>query len=174
MRDRTAAVADVQEGGLRQGGEQLVRRVRREDRRTFVILRFAVHCVSFAIERIEARVGIPRFVEVDGIDARVEQLLDAAGVIAQAVIGRVRDDRVYGALLCALGDQRIGANAVGDRGRAEPRGRGWGEGDCGVGPVMPGLVSMALWQLRSHSAVWSRAPAAMKMTRFDIEVPLVT
>ena len=31
-----------------------------------------------------------------------------------------------------------------------------------------------MWQLRSHSATWSRATAAMKITRFDIDVPLVT
>jgi hypothetical protein len=33
---------------------------------------------------------------------------------------------------------------------------------------------MDLWQFRSHSATWSRATAAMKITRFDIEVPFVT
>ena len=41
-------------------------------------------------------------------------------------------------------------------------------------PVMTRLCSMDLWQLRSQRAIWSRATAAMKMTRFDIEVPLVT
>ena len=28
--------------------------------------------------------------------------------------------------------------------------------------------------LRSHSAIWSRPTAAMKIMRFDVEVPLVT
>ena len=108
VRDRAASVADVQERGLRQRGQQLVRRVRREDRRTLVILRIAVHRVAVAIERVEARVRVPRLVEVDAIDARVEQLLDAARVVAQAVVGRVGDDRVAPArVLDALRDERV-------------------------------------------------------------------
>ena len=41
-------------------------------------------------------------------------------------------------------------------------------------PVITRLCSIDLWQLRSHSAIWSRPTAAMKITRFDIDVPLVT
>ena len=51
--------------------------------------------MPIAIERIEARVRVPGFVEVNAIDARVEQLLDAARVVAQAVVGGVRDHRMH-------------------------------------------------------------------------------
>ena len=97
-----AAVADVQERRLRQRGQQLVRRMRGEDRRALVILRIAVHRMPIAIERIEPRVRVPGFVEMDAVDARVEQLLHALRVVAQAVVRGVRDDRVDGALVDAL------------------------------------------------------------------------
>ena len=90
-----AAVADVQERRLRQRRQQLVRGVRGEDRRTLVILRIAMHRMPVAIQRIEARVRIPGFVEMDAIDARIEQLLHAFRVVAKAVVGGVRDDRVH-------------------------------------------------------------------------------
>ena len=79
-----AAVADVQERRLRQRGQQLVRGVRREDRRALVVLRIAVHRVPVAIDRIEARVRVPRFVEMDAVDARVEQLLARAARCSRA------------------------------------------------------------------------------------------
>ena len=44
----------------------------------------------------------------------------------------------------------------------------------GIAPVITRLCSIDLWQFRSHSAIWSRATAAMKMTRLDMDVPLVT
>ena len=59
-----------------------------------VVLRIAVHRVAVAVERIEARVGVPGLVEVDPVDARVEQLLDAPRVVAEPVVGGVGDDRV--------------------------------------------------------------------------------
>ena len=43
-----------------------------------------------------------------------------------------------------------------------------------MAPVITRLCSIDLWQLRSQSAIWSRATAAMKITRFDIDVPFVT
>ena len=43
-----------------------------------------------------------------------------------------------------------------------------------MAPVITRLCSIDLWQLRSQKAIWSRPTAAMKITRFDIEVPLVT
>ena len=39
---------------------------------------------------------------------------------------------------------------------------------------MTRLCSIDLWQFRSHNAIWSRPTAAMKITRFAMEVPLVT
>ena len=57
-------------------------------------LRVAVHRVAVAVERIEARVGVPGLVEVNPIDARIEQLLDAPRVVAEPVVGGVGDDRI--------------------------------------------------------------------------------
>ena len=94
MRNRAAAVADVQQRGLRQRGQQLVRGVRGEDRRALVVLRVAVHGVAVPVDRIEARVGVPGLVEVDAVDGGIEQLLHASRVVAQPVVGGVGDDRV--------------------------------------------------------------------------------
>ena len=44
----------------------------------------------------------------------------------------------------------------------------------GIAPDITRLCSMDLWQFRSQSAIWSRPTAAMKMTRLDMDVPLVT
>ena len=120
MRDRAASVADVQERRLRQGGQQLVRRMRGEDRRTLVILGIAVHGVTVAIQRVEARIRIPCFVEMDAIDARVEQLLDAACAVAQAIVSGIGDDRVDGALVDFLCHQRIRLDRGLERFLAEP------------------------------------------------------
>jgi len=43
-----------------------------------------------------------------------------------------------------------------------------------MAPVITRLCSIDLWQFRSHRAIWSRPTAAMKTTRFDVEVPFVT
>ena len=69
--DRAAAVADVDVRGLRQRREQLVRRVGREHRRPVrrVAGRIAAHGETVAVHRIEARVAVPGFVEVDAVDA---------------------------------------------------------------------------------------------------------
>ena len=34
--------------------------------------------------------------------------------------------------------------------------------------------SADLWQLRSHSAIWSRLTLAIRMMRFDVDEPFVT
>src|SRR5262252_4282091 len=94
MRNRAAAIADVQERSLRQRRQKFVRRMRREDRRTLMILRVTMHCMAFFIKRIEASVGVPRFIEVNAIDGGIEQLLNATSVVAQAVVRGVRNDGV--------------------------------------------------------------------------------
>ena len=66
------------------------------------------HRVAVAVERVEARVRVPGLVEMDPVDARIEQLLDAPRVVAQTVVRRVRDDRVDRPLIDALRHQRIG------------------------------------------------------------------
>ena len=69
MIDRIAPVADVDERGLRERRQQLVGGVRREQRRTlFVRGRIAEHGVTIPVERVEARIGVPGFVEVQAID----------------------------------------------------------------------------------------------------------
>ena len=118
-----AAVADVQERRLRERRQQLVRGVRRENGRALVVLRVAMHRMAVAIERVEARVRVPGLVEMDAVDAGIEQLLDAPRVVAQPVVRGVRDDRVDRARLDALGRQRIGLDRGLDGLLAEPRRR---------------------------------------------------
>ena len=95
VRDRAPPVADVQQRCLGERRQQLVRRMGGEDRRSLVVLGVAVHGVAIAIERVEAGVGVPRLVEVDPVDARVQQLLHPAGVVAEPVIGGVGDHGVH-------------------------------------------------------------------------------
>jgi hypothetical protein len=122
VRDRVAAVAHVQQRGLRERREQLVRGVRREDRGTGVPGRVAVHSVALAVERVEPRVGVPGLVEVDAVNRRIEQLGNAPGVVAQAVVGRVGDDGMDGARLDHAGDERVGADRLRDGLRPQVRG----------------------------------------------------
>ena len=115
VRDRAPAVADVQEGCLRQRGEQLVRRVRREDRRALVVLRVAPHAEPVAVDRVEPRVAVPGLVPVDAVDRRVEQLLDGARVVAEPVVGRVRDHAVDRTPVRLRPDQRVRLDRPPDR-----------------------------------------------------------
>ena len=94
MIDRALAVAHVDEGGLRQRREQLVGGMRREDRRPVVRRRVAAHREVVPVHRVEARIAVPRLVEVDPVAGFREQRLGAHGVVAQAVVGAVGDDRV--------------------------------------------------------------------------------
>ena len=75
--DGAAAVADVDVRGLRQRRQQLVRRMRRENRRAVLRMRrrVAAHREAIAVHRIEARVAVPRFVEMDAVDALREPRL---------------------------------------------------------------------------------------------------
>ena len=69
MLDGVASVANVDERGLRQRREQLVGRMRREQCRPVLVCgRVAEHGVTVAVERVEPRIGVPRFVEVQAID----------------------------------------------------------------------------------------------------------
>ena len=115
--DGAAAVADVNERGLRQRGQQLVRRMRREHRRAVLRVRrrVAAHGVAVAIHRVEARVAVPRFVEMDPVDALAEARLRVGRVVAHAVVGAVGQHRVDGALVPARLGQRIGGDALRDR-----------------------------------------------------------
>ena len=67
--DRDASLADVDHRGLRERGEQLVGRVRHRHRRIVLRSLAAVHAVAALVQRVEARVGVPRLVVVDAVDA---------------------------------------------------------------------------------------------------------
>ena len=72
------------------------------------------------VDRIETRVRVPRFVEVDAIDARIQERRDPPRVVAQAVVGRVGHHRVDRARVGGAGRERVGANRGLDRRRREP------------------------------------------------------
>ena len=120
--DRAAAVAHVHERGLRQRGQQLVRRVRREHRRPVLrmVRRVAAHGEPSFVQRIEARVAVPRLVEMNAVDALREPLFDTDRVVAHAVVRAVREHRVDGALLACRFRERVVRNALRDRLRLEP------------------------------------------------------
>ena len=82
-----------------------------------------MHGVSIRVKRVKARIGEPRLVEVDPRDALAQELDDAIGAIAQAVVGRVRDDGVHGRLLGGVVGKRARGHRIGDRFRREPRRR---------------------------------------------------
>ena len=48
-----------------------------------MVARVAVHRMAIAVDRVETRVAVPRFVEMQPVDARAEQLLDARDVVAR-------------------------------------------------------------------------------------------
>ncbi|MNX95822.1 hypothetical protein D3C86_1281140 [compost metagenome] len=101
--DRVAAVADMDERGLRQRRQQLVSGVGGEHRRRvgLVLGRVAAHGEAPTIQRIEARVAVPGLVEVDTLAALRQQAFGAFGIQAHAVIGAVGHHRVD--RLAALG-----------------------------------------------------------------------
>ena len=149
-----------------------------------VVLGVAEHRVAVPVDRIESGVGVPGLVEVDPVHARVEQLLHPPGVVAEAVVGRVGDDRVHRPGVDPLGHQRVGLDGRLERGRLEAFRRDRADDAvavperhqvrAGSPPDITRLCSIDLWQFRSQSAIWSRPTAAMKMTRLDMDVPLVT
>ena len=123
MRNRATPVADVQERRLRKRRQQLVCRVRGKGGRALVVPGIAVHGMSIAVKRVEPGVCIPGLVEVNAIDARIQQFFHAPGVVAEAVVRRVGDDSVDRPRLDALGYQRIRLDRGLDRVLLEPRRR---------------------------------------------------
>lgn len=125
MRDRAAAVAHVDVRRLRQRGQQLVRRLRREHRGPVgtMVARVAVHRMAVAVDRVETRVAVPRFVEVQAVDARAEQFFHARDVVAEAVVRRVRDDRVLRLAIGQPGRERVRRDRLANRRLRETLGR---------------------------------------------------
>ena len=123
--DRSLAVADVDVRGLRERRETFVGGVRRKHggpiRR--MVGRIASHRVTVAIHRIESRVAVPGFVEVNAIDALREQRLGLDGVVAHAVIGAVRQHRVDGVLVRGVLGERVVRDRFRDRLGFQPRRR---------------------------------------------------
>jgi hypothetical protein len=72
MLDRVAAIAHMDERSLRQCRQQIVRGLRGEHGRAGMLRRITVHRKTLAIDRIEARVAVPRFIEVNAIDTLIE------------------------------------------------------------------------------------------------------
>ena len=108
MLDGIAAVADVDERGLRERGEQLVRRMRREQGRSVLVGgRIAEHGMPAAVERVEPRVGVPGLVEVQAIDGVAADLDHAFDVVDQPVVGRIGDDRYAAASAGSRLRQRV-------------------------------------------------------------------
>jgi hypothetical protein len=93
-----------------------------------VVLGIAVHREAVAIDRVEARVRVPGLVEVDAVDARVEQLLDAPRVVAEAVVGGVRDNEWTARVSIPFRHERVRLDCGLDR-RFVSRG--------GIGPMIP-------------------------------------
>src|SRR5580765_493672 len=102
MGNWASPIANMQKRGLRKCSQQLVSGVGREDRRALMVRRIAMHRETLAVDRIEASVCVPRLIEVDPVNARVEQFLDTTGVVAQSVVGGVGNHRIHWALLDSL------------------------------------------------------------------------
>ena len=123
--DRLATVPDVDVGGLRERSEQLMRGMRREYGGAILGMLggIAAHRVAVLVHRIEPRVGVPRFVEVDAIHALRESFLRVAGVVAHPIVGAVRHHRVDRALGGGALRQRVLRDAFRDGLGLEPGGR---------------------------------------------------
>ena len=94
----------------RERREQLVRRVRRRDRRVVLRAATAVHAVAALVDRIEARVRVPGLVVVDTIDALREHPRGVLDVVAEPVVGGIREHRDHG--LARSRPSRAGSRAI--------------------------------------------------------------
>lgn len=113
VRNRIASVADMNHRGLGQRRQQLVGRLRGEHRGPgcVVIVRAAMHREAVLVQRVEPRVAIPGFVEVQAVYALAQQLFDPGDVVGQAVVGGVGDDGMDRRRIDMAFDQRV----IGDR-----------------------------------------------------------
>ena len=97
-------------------------RVRGKDGRSVFRMRrwVAPHREAITVQRIEAGVAVPRFVEMDAVNALGEPRLRVGGVVTHAVVGAVRHHGIDRALAARSLDQRIGGNDLRDMVRLEP------------------------------------------------------
>ena len=145
--------------------------------------RIAEHGMPVSIERVEPRVRVPGFVEVQAIDGMARNLDHARHVVGQAVVGRIRDDRVSRFLELDVLRERVRLDpgphglrpqvfcidgtddAVPIAVRHQEDGNRAGHRQT----VLDGLVTVAIAE---RNVVLRQA--AMNRMRFDVEVPLVT
>ena len=73
-----------------------MRGVGRENCWTLVVRRIAMHAKAIAINRVESRIGIPSLVKMNAVDCRIQKFGNPLGVVAQSVVGGVRDHAVHG------------------------------------------------------------------------------
>ena len=78
-------------GSLRQAGQQLVGGLGGEHHRVLAARPVCTDRVVVAVELVESRMRQPGFVEVQGVDAPVEQVLDLFDVVQHAVVGALGD-----------------------------------------------------------------------------------
>src|SRR3974377_487067 len=61
-----------------------------------MLSRIASHSEAVLVKRIEARVGEPCFVKMDAVHTLIQKFLYFYGVVAQPVVGTIRDNGVNG------------------------------------------------------------------------------
>ena len=97
--------------GLAQAGQQLMRRLRREDHRLFTTRTIRTDRMIIAIEVVEGRMRQPGFIKVQRIDFSIEHLFDLFNVIENAVVGRL-GDRQQAWLGALVGDEGVGGDLL--------------------------------------------------------------
>src|ERR1700680_5351208 len=79
--------------GLRNSGQKLWRRVRRENDRFLAAWPVLADRMHVLVELVERGVRQPRLVEMQRIDAVVERLLEHFDVVGNAVLGTLGDGK---------------------------------------------------------------------------------
>ena len=100
--------------GLRQAGQQLVGRLRREDQRFLGARPVLADRMHVLVELMESGVREPGFVEMQGVDLAVQHLLDGFHVVHHAVVGRLRDGQDARLLVLRFTRERIGLDLLHD------------------------------------------------------------
>ena len=104
---------------LRNAGQQLVRRVCREDHRPFGARPVLADRVHVLVEVVKRRVRQPRLVEVQRIDFLAQNVLQRFDVIQHAVVRALRDRKDSRLLVLRMARERIRLDLLADVFRAE-------------------------------------------------------
>ena len=108
---------------LRNAGQQLVRRVRREDQRVLAARPILADRVHVLVEVVESGVRQPRFIEMQRLDAAVQRVLQHLHVIGDAVIGALRERQDPRLLVFCRARERVGFDSLADVVRVKRRQR---------------------------------------------------